>query len=180
MGWFKRVKIETLKDLLVHQVKDLYDAEHRLTESLPKMAKKARSRKLQAAFETHLTQTHEHIARLVRVFQILDDDPERETCDAIKGLISESDEIIDTQGDYDVIDAALIANAQRIEHYEIASYGTARAFANQLGLEGIPEILTQTLDEEGATDKILTSIAEGSVNPASARATACCEPAVAN
>lgn len=172
MGWFTSTKIETLKDLLIHQMKDLYDAEHRLTESLPRMAKKARSRELQAAFETHQTQTDEHIARLVRVFQILGEDPERETCDAMKGLISESDGIIDSQGDYDVIDAALIAAAQRIEHYEIASYGTARAFARQLELEGIPEILTQSLNEEGETDKILTAIAEGSVNPASALATA--------
>lgn len=171
MGWFTSLKIETLQDLFLHEIQDLYDAEIRLTDALPKMAEAASSPELKSAFHHHLMETKEHVSRLERIFRQMGEDAERETCQAIKGLLSEGEEVIDSKGDEAVRDAALIAAAQRVEHYEIAGYGTAKAFAQRLGLQGVPELLNQTLQEEGKADKLLTSIAEGSVNPASMRAT---------
>jgi ferritin-like metal-binding protein YciE len=166
------MKLETLEDLFVYELQDLYDAENRLTDALPKLVESAASPKLRTAFENHLRETEGHVSRLERIFKQLGHVPERETCDAIKGLISEGEHVMAAKGNNVVRDAALIAAAQRVEHYEIAGYGTARALALTLGLKGIPEILTQTLEEEGNADKTLTAIAEGSINPASARVTA--------
>jgi ferritin-like metal-binding protein YciE len=168
MGIFTREVFNTLEELLEHELKDLYDAEHRITEALAQMAEKASSPKLKKAFQQHLQETDKHIERLESVFEHRGIEKSREKCDAIVGLIQEGGEILSAKGDKDVLDAALIAAAQRVEHYEMAGYGTARAFARQLGDEYAAELLDQTLDEEKATDIKLTQIAEGSVNPASA------------
>ncbi|WP_164101728.1 YciE/YciF ferroxidase family protein [Candidatus Laterigemmans baculatus] len=158
----------TLEELFWDQIKDLYDAEHRIADALPKMAEAASSAHLRAAFETHLGETKQQIERLESVFRMCDRQPERETCPAAKGLIAEGSEIISAHGDSDVRDAGLIAAAQRVEHYEIAGYGTARSLAQRLGLTRVAEILQTTLDEEGATDKKLTTLATSEVNVAAA------------
>jgi ferritin-like metal-binding protein YciE len=169
MGWFTNIHIDTLKDLLLYQLKDLYDSEHQLTSALPKMAEASSSPALKAAFEHHLIETETHVARLERIFRELKEEPKRETCPAMKGMIAEGHEIIDSKGDKSVKDAALIAAAQRVEHYEMAGYGCSRAFAEKLGYTAIALLLQQTLDEEGQADRSLTAIAEGSVNRASAK-----------
>jgi ferritin-like metal-binding protein YciE len=164
MGLLGNYTFNNLNDLFVQQLKDLYDAEHRLTEALPLMRDAATSSQLKAAFDMHSQQTQQHAARLEKVFRRINCEPERETCHGIKGLISEGQDIIDAKGDCAVKDAGLIAAAQRVEHYEIAAYGTVRSFAEQLGLSDIVPILQQTLDEEGDTDKKLTQIAENQAN----------------
>jgi ferritin-like metal-binding protein YciE len=164
MGLFSKLELNTLNDLFVVQLQDLYDAEIRLTEALPKMAAAATSMDLKRAFENHLAETQTHVTRLEEIFRALDMDLERETCDAMKGLIAEGDEVLSATGDHMVKDAALIAAAQRVEHYEIAGYGTVRAFAQQLGYHQAAALLQETLDEEGTADKILTEIAESVVN----------------
>jgi ferritin-like metal-binding protein YciE len=168
MGIFTSEEFNSLEDLFVHELKDLYDAEIRITEALPKMAEKARNPSLKRAFQNHLQQTEKHVQRLESIFEHRGLEADRETCDAIVGLIKEGKVILDAKGEADVLDAGLIAAAQRVEHYEMAGYGTARAFANQLGDNYSAELLEQTLDEEKQTDQQLTEIAEGSVNPASA------------
>jgi ferritin-like metal-binding protein YciE len=168
MGLFMSEKFYSLEELLEHELKDLYDAEHRITEALPKMAEKASSPDLKRAFQNHLRQTEKHIERLNSVFEHRGIEPERSKCDAMVGLVKEGSSVLDAEGDADVLDAALIAAAQRVEHYEISGYGTARSFARQLNDEYAAELLEQTLDEEKTTDQHLTEIAEGSVNPASA------------
>ncbi len=164
MGLFSKLHLNTLNDLLLVQLQDLYDAEIRLVDALPKMADAAHSPDLKQAFHNHQLETQHHVKRLEQVFEELDVDLERETCDAMKGLITEGDEVIQADGDHAVKDAALIACAQRVEHYEIAGYGTARAFAARLNLPRIAALLQETLDEEGTADKILTEIAEQEVN----------------
>jgi len=153
-----------LQDLLVDQLKDLYNAEGQLTKALPKMAKAASLPELKQAFEKHLAQTEEHVARLERVFESLGEKAKGKTCHAMKGLIEEGSEAIKEDATDAVRDAALIAAAQRVEHYEIAAYGTVRTFAESLGLKDAANILQKTLDEEGQTDKLLTEIAETCVN----------------
>jgi ferritin-like metal-binding protein YciE len=157
-------EFHTLNDLFIHELEDLYDAEKRLTDALPKMAEAATNPDLKQAFQMHLNQTEQHVNRLEQVFQLIGKTPNRETCDAMKGLISEGGDAISAKGDGDVRDAALIAAAQRVEHYEIAGYGTLRTFARQLGMGDVANILQQTLDEEGDTDKKLTRIAESHIN----------------
>jgi ferritin-like metal-binding protein YciE len=164
MGLFSNAKFDTLDDLLVEQLQDLYDAEKQLTEALPDMVSAARNGELKAAFESHLRETQGHITRLQRVFGILGKNPDSTTCQAMKGLLKEGEEMAEAEGDLDVRDAALIAAAQRVEHYEIAGYGTARTFADRLGYPEAAGILQKTLDEESATDKKLTHIAENSIN----------------
>jgi ferritin-like metal-binding protein YciE len=168
MGFFTSEHFNALDDLLKHEIKDLYDAEHRITEALPQMKDKATRANLKHAFEDHLHQTEKHIERLREVFEHLGMQPERVKCDAMVGLLKEGSVVLDAEGDNDVIDAALIAAAQRVEHYEIAGYGTARAFARQLNNTYLAELFEQTLEEEKATDQLLTDIAETSANPASA------------
>jgi ferritin-like metal-binding protein YciE len=168
MGIFTSEEFNSLEELFEHELKDLYDAELRLTEALPKLAEKAASPALKRAFQNHLRETEKQVERLRSIFESLGVDAEREKCDAMTGLIKEGSAVIDAEGDPNVLDAALIAAAQRAEHYEIAAYGTARAFARQLNNEYAAELLEQTLEEEKATDRKLTMIAEGSVNPASA------------
>ena len=164
MSLFYNKKFESLDDLLVEQLQDLYDAEQQLTKALPEMVEAATNGELKAAFDSHFRETQEHVRRLESIFAILGKDAESTTCEAMKGLLSEGDEVIDAEGDKDVKDAALIAAAQRVEHYEIAVYGTARTFAERLGYSDIASILQKTLDEEGAADKKLTVVAEQSIN----------------
>jgi ferritin-like metal-binding protein YciE len=164
MKWFGGSELNTLDDLLYLELEDLYDAENRLVAALPKMAEAAQSPMLKQAFQTHLGQTRRQVSRLEQVFRQLGKEPERSTCDAMKGLISEGEEIIDSSGDADVRDAALIGAAQKVEHYEIAGYGTARTHAEHLGLQGAVSLLQATLEEESETDMELTRIAEQAVN----------------
>jgi ferritin-like metal-binding protein YciE len=172
MGLFSNNTFNSLSDLLIEQLQDLYDAENRLTEALPKMRDAASSSELKNAFDMHLEETRGHVRRLENVFAQMGIAAERQTCPAMKGLIKEGQEMIDAEGDPMVRDAALIAAAQRVEHYEMAGYGSVRAFARRLGLPEIADVLTMTLNEEGAADKKLTEIAEmtspvGSSIPAS-------------
>jgi ferritin-like metal-binding protein YciE len=164
--------LNSFKDLFVNQIEDLYDAENRLTKALPKMADAASASQLKQAFQHHLTETQGHVSRLETIFRELNLEPKRETCEAMKGLIAEGEEMIKAKGDADVKDAALIAAAQRVEHYEISGYGTARAFAKRLGMTQAANLLQQTLSEEESADRKLNLIAESSVNvhAASARA----------
>jgi ferritin-like metal-binding protein YciE len=164
MGLFSSREYRSLQDLLISQLEDLYDAEKRLTDALPKMAEASSSPQLRNAFTSHLQQTKDHVARLDLAFRRLGHTPGHETCQAMKGLISEGEEAISAKGDSAVKDAALIAAAQRVEHYEMAGYGTARTFAKRLGLNDVAQLLQTTLDEEGATDKLLTQIAEEHIN----------------
>lgn len=164
MGLFTSTEFNSLDDLLVEQLKDLYDAEHRLTDALPKMADAASSSELKQAFQSHLEETKNHVQRLEQAFKLLDQSADRESCEAMKGLVKEGEEMIEAKGDSSVKDAALIAAAQRVEHYEMAGYGSARNFAQQCGRQDIAELLQQTLQEEGDADKKLTQIAESSVN----------------
>ena len=147
-----------LRELFVEQLRDVYDAEQRITKALPKMAKAAQSDELRTAFENHLRQTEEHVNRLERVMKSLDETPKRKTCKAIVGLLEEGEELIGESEE--VRDAALIAAAQKVEHYEMATYGCLRTWAQLLGEEEASQLLQQTLDEEGETDHQLTAIAE--------------------
>lgn len=153
-------KLNSLKDLLIEELKDLYSAETQLVRALPKMAKAATNTDLQDGFTVHLEQTKGHVARLERALEILGESPKGKTCHAMEGLIEEGKEAIDGTGADAVKDANLIGAAQRVEHYEIAAYGTARAFAEAVGADAVAKLLKATLDEETATDRKLTSLAE--------------------
>ena len=145
-------------------MRDLYNAEKQLVKALPKMAKRASTSELKEAFESHLDETKIHVERLEEIFQALGKKPSGKTCKAMEGLIEEGSEMINEEGPDSVIDAGLIAAAQRVEHYEMAGYGAARTFASILGEEEAEDLLQQTLDEEGEADEKLTEIAEGIVN----------------
>lgn len=154
------MQLSSLEDLFVSEIKDLYSAENQLTKALPKMAKAASSRELKAGFEKHLKETEGHIARLEQICDELEVSPKGKKCKAMEGLIEEGSEVIDEDAEPEVKDAALIAAAQRVEHYEIAGYGCVRTYAKLLGHTSAMKLLQQTLDEEGATDKALTKLAE--------------------
>jgi len=171
MGLFTGITLNSFDDLIIEQLQDLYDAEKRLTTALPKMAEAAHSSSLKSAFQAHLRETEGQVTRLEQVFKMLGTSAKTKTCEAMKGLIAEGQEAISASGDPDVKDAALIAAAQRVEHYEIAGYGTVRTFAQRLGRSDVAQLLQQTLDEEAATDKKLTALAEASVNPKAAKKT---------
>ena len=156
--------METLNELLMDEVKDLYSAENQLTKALPKMAKAAQNAQLRQAFEKHLRQTEEHVRRLERVAEQLGGSPRGKKCMGMEGLVAEGKELITEKPEADVLDAGLIGAAQKVEHYEIAAYGTARAHAEQLGLGQIAGLFQQTLDEELAANDKLTAIAEQQVN----------------
>jgi ferritin-like metal-binding protein YciE len=172
MPLFTTNQFNSFKDLFVEQIKDLYDAENRLTEAIPKMADAANSSQLKQALQSHLRETQGHVSRLEQVFREINVEPERQTCDAMKGLVAEGESMVKAKGDPDVKDAAIIAAAQRVEHYEISAYGTARSFARRLGLTQAPTLLQQTLEEEKAADEKLNNIAEGSVNRQASAASA--------
>jgi len=150
--------IPTLRALLIDEIKDLYNAEKQLVKALPKMAKAASYSELKAGFTTHLSETKIHLQRLAKVMQILDIPVKGKTCHAMAGLVEEASEAIELKGPDAVRDAALIGAAQRVEHYEMAGYGTARAFAEALGLKEVAELLSATLNEEGETNQKLTEI----------------------
>jgi ferritin-like metal-binding protein YciE len=156
--------METLEDLFVHDLKDLYHAENQLLKALPRMAKKASAPELRRAFEMHLKQTEQQVKRLERVFDSLGEKAKGKPCKGMQGIIEEGKEMMGEDMEDDVLDAALIAAAQKVEHYEIAAYGTARTYAEMLGNDTAAKLLQQTLDEEGETDKKLTQLAEQLVN----------------
>jgi ferritin-like metal-binding protein YciE len=155
------MQLQSLDDVLVGQLNDLLDAEKQLVQALPKMASAASDEKLQKAFTEHLSETRDHVSRLEEIFGQLGKQPSSHTCKAMQGLVAEGEEIISAQGDPAAKDAALIAAAQRVEHYEIAGYGTVKTLADQLGLGDAKDLLDQTLDEESQADTLLTKIATG-------------------
>jgi ferritin-like metal-binding protein YciE len=163
------MKLQTLEDLFVDELKDLYSAENQIVKALPKLVKAASSEELQEAFREHLEQTKTHVERLEQIFDDLDLKPRGKKCKGMEGLLEEGEEFIKANdADDSVRDAGLIAAAQRVEHYEIAAYGCACSFAKKLGNESAATRLHQTLDEEAETDKKLTSLAESIVNPQAA------------
>jgi ferritin-like metal-binding protein YciE len=174
-SWFSQMlgtamTLDNLDKVLLLQLKDLYSAENQLIAALPKMADAAHSPELKRAFQTHLGETRGHKQRLEQACRLLNQEVKGETCDAMKGLVSEGEQVIELEGDPEVKDAALIAAAQRVEHYEIAGYGCARTFARRVGRNDVAELLQQTLDEEAAADDKLTQIAENWVNAQAAHA----------
>ena len=173
------MKLKSLEELYVDQLKDLYSAEKQLVQALPKMAKAASTPELQQGFQNHLEQTRGHVDRLEQIFSRLGASPGRKKCKAMEGLLEEGQEVMELEGDKVVKDAALIAAAQRVEHYEIAGYGTVRTFANHLGFDQDRALLQQTLDEEGETDKKLTSLAEGGLFTGGINEQAMVEPVAA-
>jgi ferritin-like metal-binding protein YciE len=155
---------ESLMALYKEQLKDLYDAEHQILDALPKMQEHAGHNGLRAAFSEHEQVTRRQVARLEEIFQSLGEEAERKTCKGMRGLIAEGDEVIKEHKDSDVLDAALIGAAQKVEHYEIAGYGCARTYASMLGFADQAELLQETLNEEGDADKRLTDLAETAIN----------------
>ncbi|NGM18783.1 ferritin-like domain-containing protein [Roseomonas stagni] len=157
---------EDFKSLMIEALQDAYSAETQLVEALPQMAEAAHSPTLRQAFEDHLTQTRTHVERLERAAELLDADPEGEECEAMEGLTAEAEEIMDDHDEGPVRDAALIGAAQKVEHYEIATYGTLQAMAKAAGMQEVADLFGQTLAEEKTADEKLTALAEREVNPA--------------
>jgi ferritin-like metal-binding protein YciE len=155
------MQLQSLQDVFTHEIQDLYDAENQLLQALPKMAQAASNQELREAFEHHLDETRDHAQRLDEIFGQLGISGSGETCEAMRGLIKEGEKTIAMDGNPTAKDAALIAAAQRVEHYEIAAYGTARTLAGELDHDEAQELLDQTLDEESNADKLLTKIATG-------------------
>ena len=158
------MKMDNLEQLLVHELRDLLSAERQITKALPKMSKAVSSEELQRAFDHHLEQTKQQITRLEEVFEELGKSPRAKECIGMKGLLEEGSELMKEELAPDVMDAALIAAAQKVEHYEIAAYGTARAYAQMLGHQKAANLLQATLDEEGEANKKLTALAESHIN----------------
>lgn len=163
MGLFTK-DIKTLDDLFVHTLQDIYYAENQITKALPKMIAKATNAELKQGFERHLTETEGQIRRLEKVFEMHGHKPKAVTCPAINGIIEEADEVAGDVADKEVLDAALLASAQAVEHYEITRYGTLIAWAKQLGRDDCAGVLQENLDEEKATDAKLTRIADSRIN----------------
>ena len=163
MGLFSK-DIKTLDDLFVHTLQDIYYAENQILKALPKMIGKATDRELKEALSEHLEQTKGHIQRLEQVFEMHGAEVKAVNCPAIDGIIKEANEIVGDIGDKSVLDAAIVAAAQAVEHYEITRYGTLATWAKQLGREDCAEILVETLEEEKEADEILTDVAKGRVN----------------
>ncbi|MEX2535699.1 MAG: ferritin-like domain-containing protein [Trueperaceae bacterium] len=164
------MKLNSLEDVFKDQLMDLHSAEQQLTSALPKMADKASAKELKDAFENHLETTREQLDRLSRIGDEMGMDLKGKTCEAMKGLIKEGEQIMQEGGSGDALDAALIAAAQKVEHYEIASYGSICTYAQELGHDKALKLLKETLDEEERTDKQLTKIAESGVNKRAMRA----------
>jgi ferritin-like metal-binding protein YciE len=162
-GGFMAEETNPLEELLIDSLKDLYNAENQLIRALPRMAKKATNEQLRVAFERHLQETRNHAARLEQIADEMDFSLRGKKCKGMEGLLEEGKEVMGEFED-DVLDAGMIGAAQKVEHYEIAGYGTARTHANMLGLTKVAKLLQQTLDEEAATDKKLTQLAESVVN----------------
>ena len=156
--------METLEKLYISELRDLYSAENQLLKALPKMAKGASSAELKEAFENHLAETETHVERLERIFKDLEENPKGKTCHGMKGLIEEGSEILEEEGEESVLDAGIIVAAQKVEHYEMAGYGSVRAFAQLLGQEEAAQLLQTTLDEESKANELLNQLAETTVN----------------
>jgi ferritin-like metal-binding protein YciE len=163
MGIFSK-DMKTMDDLFVHQLRDIFYAERRIEKSLPKMIEKAQSSDLSEALSSHLEETHHHVTRLQEIFRMLDKKAEEVDCPAIDGILKEADEVSGEIADAAVLDAAIIAAAQAVEHYEISRYGTLIAWSRQLGRDDCATILEETLEEEKGADSKLTDIAEATVN----------------
>ena len=163
MGLFTK-DIQTMYDLFVHTLRDIYYAEHQIAKALPQMIDKASAPELRQAFQTHLSETEGQIRRLEEVFRMHGQEPKGVTCEAIDGIISEAQSVMGEVADKAVLDAALVASAQAVEHYEITRYGTLATWAKELGREDCARLLHQTLDEEKRTDEKLTGIAEARIN----------------
>jgi ferritin-like metal-binding protein YciE len=163
------MEMNSLQDLFVEDLKDLYSAENQLLKALPKMAKAATSPDLKAAFQTHTKETEGHVKRLEQIFEELDESPKGKKCKAMEGLIEEGKELMEEDAEPEVLDAGLIGAAQKVEHYEIAGYGTVRTYAEMLGNDDAARLLQQTLDEEGMTDKKLNKLAMQCINLEAAR-----------
>ena len=159
------MRIASTHALLLHEMSDLYDAEHQILKALPRMAKKASSPDLKRAFEEHRKQTEQQTRRLERAFEELGAKPKRHKCPGMKGLLEEGKELLTVNAPAEVRDSALIGAAQKVEHYEIAGYGTAAELAREMGHETVENLLRETLEEEGQTDKKLTMLAETMINP---------------
>jgi len=157
-------KENNLQELLVEEMRDVYHAEQQLLKALPKMAKAAQSERLKEVFERHLEETEQHVERLERAFEILEEPAKAKTCKAMQGLIEEGKEMMEDHKESAMADASLIAAAQKIEHYEIATYGTLCTWCDLLGLDEASDILKETLDEEKTADETLTEIAESEIN----------------
>lgn len=162
------MSVDSIEKLFVNELKDIYSAEKQITRALPKMAKAATSDEVRTAFETHLKETEGQIQRLDRVFEILAKTSGGKTCQGMKGLLEEGAEVLEESSQGDVRDAAMISAAQRVEHYEIAAYGSVRTYAELLGQKEVAQLLQETLNEEGETDKKLTQIAK-KINPQAQR-----------
>jgi len=158
------MEMESLKELYVDELKDLYSAEKQLVKALPKMAKNATNPELQQAFTQHLEETEGHVERLEQIFEMLGERAGGKKCKGMEGLIEEAKELLEEDASEEVLDAGLISKAQHVEHYEMAGYGTVRTWAQQLGLDEQADLIQQTLDEEGHANELLTQIAESSVN----------------
>ena len=163
MGLFSK-DIKTMNDLFLHTLRDIYYAEKQIVKALPDMVKKSTDPQLKQGFQTHLRETENHVKRLEQVFQMLGEEAQGVDCPAIDGILEEANDVAGEVEEKQVLDAALIAAAQAVEHYEMTRYGTLIAWANQLGRKDCVTPLQQTLDEEKATDKKLTSVAESQVN----------------
>ena len=164
------MELETLRDLYIDELKDLWSAEKQLVQALPRMAKAANDPQLAKAFNNHLRQTERQVTRLERIFKDLGESPRGKKCVGMEGLIEEGKELLKEKPEPQVLDAGLISNAQHIEHYEMAGYGTVRTYAQVLGEERQAQLLQETLDEEGEADKLLTQLAENSINIEAAEA----------
>ncbi|HEV2394907.1 MAG TPA: ferritin-like domain-containing protein [Verrucomicrobiae bacterium] len=164
-------RIDSLENLLLHEVKDLYNAEQQLVKALPKVAKKASSQELKDAIEEHLQQTEEHVNRLEQIFEMLGQPAKSVKCKGMEGILDEGEEVMSQKGTPETLDAAIIMAAQKVEHYEIASYGSAATWAAMLGRNDVKRLLGQTLEEEEETDKKLTELARAGVNQRSAEKT---------
>jgi ferritin-like metal-binding protein YciE len=158
------MKLETLKDLYIHELKDLYSAEKQIIKALPKMAKAATNKQLATGFEEHFELTKEHVARLEKILKSYDESTRGPKCEGMEGLLKEGEEMIEEDAEEEVRDAGLIAAAQRVEHYEMAGYGCARTYAELLGDPDSAQILQTTLNEESDTDKKLTDLAKSVIN----------------
>ena len=157
-------ELNSLQDALIEEIKDLYDAEHQLIKALPGMAESATNGALQSAIESHLAETRGQVTRLEKVFELLDMPPKRKHCAGIAGIIEEASDVLREEAPSAVLDACIIAGAQRAEHYEMAAYGTAVAWARTLELEQIAQLLEQTLEEEKVADEMLSDLAEAGIN----------------
>ncbi|MFL5615566.1 MAG: ferritin-like domain-containing protein [Gemmatimonadaceae bacterium] len=156
--------MESLKELYVEELKDLYSAEKQLVKALPRMAKNATNPELKQAFTDHLQETEGHVERLEQIFEMLGERAGGKKCKGMEGLIEEAKELLEEDASEEVLDAGMISKAQHVEHYEMAGYGSVRTYARQLGLDEQADLLQQTLDEEAKADELLTQIAESSVN----------------